>query len=274
MPKESAVKKKSIKHNGVLLKIIILLMIIVPIMSVYSYASWYEEPLAIERTDFDKMWWLSRRKKDELRKKEEADISRKREEYNKRNFKEKNIKWLYDDSNITKFPKGKWEVIDDDGDNVAYEYYFDENGYLLIDTITPDYEIVDDKGRRLDSCLKVITYTVSEKESIIEEVDKKDATEIGKKTNAEVIIGKGVKFKEKVKIYDNSVDKDALIYIDSAGRFVKETKGTTINDVRWKKCSSMRCSDGFVIIKNPNNNFNKLSFIASLAYYLDVKEED
>ena len=34
------------------------------------------------------------------------------------------IKWLYEDTDITRFPKDKWEVIDDDNDGIAYNYYF------------------------------------------------------------------------------------------------------------------------------------------------------
>lgn len=274
MPKESGIKKKSIKLSRILLKIIMFLMIIVPIMSVYTYASWYEEPLTIERTDFDKMWWLSRRKKDELRDKEETEILRKREEYNNRNFKEKNIKWIYDDNNITRFPRSKWEVIDDDGDNIGYEYYFDDDGYLLIDTVTPDYEIVDSKGRRIDNNLKPIVHIISETENVNEEVIIKNVSEIGKKSNAGVIITEGVVFREKVKVYDNSVKKEALLYIDSSSRFIKETKGTTIENIKWKKCSSIRGGDSYLILNNPNNNFNKISFVIALAYYTDIKKDE
>ena len=49
------------------------------------------------------------------------------------------------------FPQGTWEWIDGDNSGNAYRYYFNEHGYLLTDTVTPDYEIVDDQGRWLDN---------------------------------------------------------------------------------------------------------------------------
>ena len=55
------------------------------------------------------------------------------------------------------FPKETWEWIDGDNSGNAYRYYFDANGFRLEDTITPDYEIVDDQGRWLDDgVLKVM----------------------------------------------------------------------------------------------------------------------
>lgn len=43
-----------------------------------------------------------------------------------------------------------WKIIDDDNDGVGYYYYFGENGFALLDDITPDYMIVDNDGKRLD----------------------------------------------------------------------------------------------------------------------------
>lgn len=48
------------------------------------------------------------------------------------------------------FPRGEWKLIDDDNDGVGYYYYFNDNGFILIDDITPDYYIVDKFGRRID----------------------------------------------------------------------------------------------------------------------------
>lgn len=58
------------------------------------------------------------------------------------------------------FPKETWEWIDGDNSGIAYRYYFDALGYRLEDTITPDYEIVDDQGRWLsDGLLKSMEVT-------------------------------------------------------------------------------------------------------------------
>lgn len=42
-----------------------------------------------------------------------------------------------------------WKLIDDNNDGVGYYYYFNENGFILLDDITPDYKIVDAEGRRI-----------------------------------------------------------------------------------------------------------------------------
>ena len=250
-------RARIIKLYGVSsLKIIIVLLVIQFNSIFYTYAGWYEEPLAIERTNFDNMWWLSKKKKASLREKEEGEVAKKREEYKNRSFKDKNIRWLYDDNNITRYPRSKWEVIDEDNDGIAYEYYFDKNGYLLIDTVTPDYEIVDSKGRRLDSNLKAISYEIVENKKSHAIIEKN--YEIGKISSPSIIIGKGVVFREKVKIYDNSINKNAITYISDSSGLTKDIKGTTIDNVKWKT----------------GNNFNKISFTLALSYYTDVKEED
>ena len=42
-----------------------------------------------------------------------------------------------------------WKLIDDDNDGIGYYYYFNKNGFILIDDITPDFKIVGVDGRRL-----------------------------------------------------------------------------------------------------------------------------
>ena len=42
-----------------------------------------------------------------------------------------------------------WKLIDDDNDGVGYYYYFNKNGFILIDDITPDFKIVGVDGRRI-----------------------------------------------------------------------------------------------------------------------------
>ena len=45
--------------------------------------------------------------------------------------------------------KDGWKLIDDDGDGIGYYYYFDKDGFILEDDITPDYKIVGEDGRRI-----------------------------------------------------------------------------------------------------------------------------
>lgn len=42
-----------------------------------------------------------------------------------------------------------WKLIDDDNDGVGYYYYFNKNGFILLDDITPDFKIVGLDGRRI-----------------------------------------------------------------------------------------------------------------------------
>ena len=45
--------------------------------------------------------------------------------------------------------KDGWKLIDDNNDGIGYYYYFDKDGFILIDDITPDYKIVGADGRRV-----------------------------------------------------------------------------------------------------------------------------
>lgn len=54
-------------------------------------------------------------------------------------------KWWYDNGNGAYTSNG-WQWIDGNGDGVAESYYFDENGWLLTNTSTPDGYKVDANG--------------------------------------------------------------------------------------------------------------------------------
>ena len=73
--------------------------------------------------------------------------------------------------------------------------------------------------------------------------------------------------RKKEKIFDNTIEKDVLLYVDSSDRFIKDTKGTIYNEVRWKKCSSLKGNGGYVVFNNPNNNFNKITGYISTEYF-------
>lgn len=53
--------------------------------------------------------------------------------------------WWYQNEDGT-YPQSGWQWIDGNGDGVAESYYFDENGYLLTNTTTPDGYTVNDGG--------------------------------------------------------------------------------------------------------------------------------
>ena len=51
--------------------------------------------------------------------------------------------WQHNDGTYT---SNGWEWVDDDGDLIEQCYYFDSNGYALMDTATPDYCTVNASG--------------------------------------------------------------------------------------------------------------------------------
>lgn len=53
------------------------------------------------------------------------------------------LRWQNDDGS---FPANQWEWIDDNNDGIFKCYYFNEEGYLLTDTTTPDNYTVNRKG--------------------------------------------------------------------------------------------------------------------------------
>lgn len=180
---------------------IVLILMVISMIYMYrnTYANWYEEPEVYEKEDINSKWWLSRKKKEKLKEEQEREINKKIEENKNKKFKDKNIKRLYSDMDITNFPKDKWEVIDEDNDGIGYKYYFDKEGFLLIDTITPDYKIVDEKGRELDYNLHPIKYEM--KDIIVKEegiVLDEDYTYIAPtREPSKVLIGEGVVLKNK-----------------------------------------------------------------------------
>ena len=60
-------------------------------------------------------------------------------------WKEDNIgKWYQNDDGT--YPVNRWQWIDGNNDGIAENYYFDENGYLLTNTKTPDGLTVNEDG--------------------------------------------------------------------------------------------------------------------------------
>ena len=271
-------KKLFIKYIVKLIIIHIFILTIMPIIQnkkVYSY--WYEEPEVYETENIDSMWWLSRKKKEELKIKQKEEIEKKKKENLHKDIRDKKTKWLYNDLDISDFPKNKWEIIDEDGDFIGYNYYFDKDGYLLIDTITPDYKIVDMQGREVDHNFKPIEYNIdsnikySDTGIAVEENDTYIPETI---SPPNIIITNGVVLKNKEKIYDNSLDKNVLNYIDKSNRFIKNTNCIVFNDIRWKNCSSLKGNGGYVVFNNTKNNFNKITGYISTEYYTDIDNNE
>lgn len=53
--------------------------------------------------------------------------------------------WWYQNDDGS-YPANTWQWIDGDGDGISENYYFNENGYCLMNTTTPDGNTVDANG--------------------------------------------------------------------------------------------------------------------------------
>ena len=153
------------------------------------------------------------------------------------------------------YPKSSWLLIDSDLDGYGYNYYFNDKGKMLVDTVAPDYRIVDAYGREIDEDLEPIVYKVEI--SSVSELGAEHIIKYGL-TSDGIILSPGVTLKEKSKYYDNQMNRHVIDYIDSSLRFKKTTNGTIYDGSKWKSVSSLRADGGYVIFNNPNNNFNKV----------------
>lgn len=168
---------------------------------------------------------------------------------------EKEIKRIQSFYDKGYYPKSSWLLIDSDLDGYGFNYYFNDKGKLLVDTVSPDYRIVDAYGREINEDLEPIVYKVEI--SSISEIGTKPIMKHGLISDG-IILAPGVALKEKSKYYDNQMNRHVLDYIDSSLRFKKTTNGTIYDGSKWKSVSSLRADGGYVIFNNPNNNFNKV----------------
>ncbi|SEA61785.1 hypothetical protein SAMN05216349_11925 [Oribacterium sp. KHPX15] len=60
-------------------------------------------------------------------------------------WKKDSIGWWYDYGNGT-YPASCWQWIDSDSDYIAECYYFNDKGYLVTSSVTPDGSLVDRNG--------------------------------------------------------------------------------------------------------------------------------
>ena len=153
------------------------------------------------------------------------------------------------------YPKSSWMLIDYDLDGYGFNYYFNDKGKLSVDTVAPDYRIVDAYGREVDEDLEPILYKVEI--SSVSEIGAEHIIKYGL-TSDGIILSPGVTLKEKSKYYDNQMNRHVIDYIHSSLRFKKTTNGTIYDGSKWKSVSSLRDDGGYVIFNNPKNNFNKV----------------
>ena len=149
------------------------------------------------------------------------------------------------------YPKSSWMLIDEDLDGYGYNYYFNDKGKLIVDTVAPDYRIVDAYGREIDEDLEPVIYKVVI--SSISEIETETKVKYSL-ISERIILGEGVTLKESSKYYDNQMNRKVIDYIHSSLRFKKTTNGTIYDGSKWKSVSSLRDDGGYVIFNNMNNN--------------------
>ena len=207
--------------------------------------------------------------------------------------------WLNDDFS---YPTNCWCLIDDDNDGFGYYYYFDEVGKLLIDTITPDYRIVDAVGRRtllngeperIDMNEELIDKEAEEERKFFTSAEK-SVSNFGVKSEAVIgnaiednnmspalqgvenkymegsknkIIGKNVVLKEKEEVYDNTIDKSCVKYINSGSNYSKKVNGTTFSKIKWKGVIALKGNESYFDLENPKNNFNRIRGKIATHYF-------
>lgn len=75
-------------------------------------------------------------------------------------WKQDTTGWWYQNTDGT-YPVNKWEWLDGNQDGVAESYYFDGNGYMLANVITPDGYRVSESGAWIDGNGNVQTKVVA-----------------------------------------------------------------------------------------------------------------
>ncbi len=171
--------------------------------------------------------------------------------------------------NESYYGKNTWVLISEDGRDYGYNYYFDDKGKLIYDTVAPDYRIVDKYGREVNDDLEPVIFKIES----IATLSNTNLVIVNKGfTSQKTIITEGVTLKNNDDIYDNKMNRNVLDYIYSSLRFKKTTNGTIYDGSKWKSVSSLRNDGGYVIFNNPNNNFNKI--IGEIATQQIKDEED
>ena len=207
--------------------------------------------------------------------------------------------WLNDDFT---YPKGTWCLIDDDNDGYGYYYYFDEIGKLLVDTITPDYRIVDSVGRR--TLLNGDAERIDMNEAFYNEDDElmmkfyndaqKSVSNFGIVSSGTIgiadvdgilpnlgaenkylegttnkILGKNVVLKEKDNkdVYDSSIDHNCVKYITAGSNYSKKVNGTTFSKIKWKGVIALKGTESYFDVENPKNNFNRVRGKIATHYF-------
>lgn len=148
---------------------------------------------------------------------------------------EKRYKYLEDDEDEESYVRNNYKIIEEedlsDYQNIekdsiyGYKYYFDNDGYLMTNTITPDYEIVDTDGKVIDKNLVPILYKISGEGDSKEDVYVNTKQEIDEWVK-EIIIDKSVQYKNVLtKVFNSKIDKIVQNHIVGGIKYKKNING-------------------------------------------------
>ena len=180
-------------------------------------------------------------------------------------------KWLERVNNEDSYIKNAFVLIPiATGSDIAYKYYFDNIGYLIVDNISKDYSILDKLGREIDQELMPVEYYIGNKDFSIEHIEKfedskDDVYYVNKNksinsTPSQVIITDGVVFRNKLeKIFNTLIDRDMTKYIAGGSGYQTNVKGKTFKNGQWKGALKLRSNGSYVVFENHINNFNKVT---------------
>ncbi|WP_049962535.1 hypothetical protein [Oribacterium sp. FC2011] len=193
--------------------------------------------------------------------------------------------WWYDEGNGS-FPKNTWSWIDGNNDGVSECYYFDGNGYCLINTTTPDgYYVNSDGSWVLNGVVKT------------QDSDSSTDTKVTKSTDVvtgKITIGESKKKKNKNSSKNKNDDYDYEDYEDdnedddedksSSNKNYKSNKSSKSSsnkqnmlDLEPESSKQLRKTDSEVTLrgeewKNGRHFFTSAWFPESYAeYYLGKK---
>lgn len=161
--------------------------------------------------------------------------------------------WWYRNTDGT-WPAGTWEWLDGNSDGVAECYYFDAEGYMLSDAVTPDGYQVDSNGRWIEN-------GVVKTEGVFGEETSEDETQ------EDEFESKAVE-KAKERLYDAEGEtfskrkRAALNYLEALGY---DASGLTITT------SQIRYPGGFMFGSDSLYNlleYNSQNVFDSLAAYV------
>ncbi len=174
--------------------------------------------------------------------------------------------WWYDEGNGS-FPKNTWSWIDGNNDGVSECYYFDGNGYCLINTITPDYYFVNPSGAWV---VNGVVQTKNSGDSVGTKVAESVDVVTGK-----ITIGESKKKKNKNSSKNEEDDYDYEEYEDDSENEENDSSSSSTNSSSGKSSSEKSGSNRF------RNNLNMFSLtkeasrcVGAISSHVNLRGKD